>query len=143
MRGVAGIYERKGRLFIVPYDKTKAGFWISNSVTATVERDNLEGMLEAVAAALMVSREGVPTPPPDFDPTAPLLLAAGVASWSTFARSAKSVDVELVNGVVEITPYQNRGARQGFVPIREKAVRLPEGDPSIGPAILVALQAAE
>lgn len=143
MNKLVGIYERKGQLFISPYHKTEAGFWIGDEKTVTVDRNNVAAIADATFAALSESREGVPTPPRDFDPVASLLSASGVASFSTFAKTAKSIAVELIDGVIEITPDQNKGSREGFVPMMDKKVCLPDGDPNFGMAIVAALEVAE
>ena len=143
MSKLVGIYERKGQLFISPYHKTKAGFWIGGENTVTVNRDDIAAIANATVAALSESREGVPTPPRDFDPTASLLAAAGVASFGTFAKSAKSITVEVTDGIIEITPDRNRGAREGFVPMLEKKAQFQESDPQLGIAIIAALEVAE
>lgn len=142
MSRLAGIYERKGKLFISPYHKTVAGYWIGDSETTTVNRDDASALKDAVIAALAASRKDVPTPPRDFDPTASLLIAAGVSSWNTFAKSAKSVAIELNNGRIEIIPDKNMGSRDGFVPMSDKVLVVSEGDPGLATVIMAALEIA-
>lgn len=143
MNKLVGIYERKGLLFISPYHKTEAGFWVGDDRTVTVDRNDVTAIANATQDALSKSREGVPTPPREYDPVASLLRASGVASFNTFAKTAKSIAVELIDGVVEITPDQNKGGRDGFVPMLEKKTRLPGDDPNLGMAIIAALDLAE
>jgi hypothetical protein len=143
MSKLAGIYERKGKLFISAFHKTEAGFWVGADETAVVSIENINAISEAVTSVLADSKEGVPTPARDFDPTASLLLKAGVASWNTFAKSAKSVSVELDNGTFEIIPEKNKGSREGVVPMLDKAVKLYEGSGKLGEVVLAALEVAE
>lgn len=143
MNKLVGIYERKGQLFISPYHKTEAGFWVGDEKTVTVDRNDVAAIADATIVALSESREGVPTPPRDFDPVASLLSASGVASFTTFAKTAKSIAVELIDGVIEITPDQYKGSREGFVPMVDKKVRMTDGGPNFGMAIVAMLDVAE
>ena len=143
MNKLAVIYRRKGALFIAASHKTQAGFWVEDTETSVVESDDEGGVQRAVAEALARSQEGIPTPARDDDLVGSLLSAAGVSSWSTFSKLAKCVDVHLGDGKLEITPYRNRGGSDGFVPMTDKAVKLPEDSPELGKAVLSALEVAE
>ena len=142
MNKLVGIYERRGTLFISPYHKTETGFWVGDEEIVMVDSGDFSAIAGAVIAALSKSREGVSTPERDFDPTASLLNAAGVASFSAFAKSAKSLTVELVNGILEITPDKYKGSRDGFVPMIEKTIRTGKGDKNLGKAVVEALNIA-
>lgn len=143
MSKLVGIYERNGKLFISPYHKTEAGYWVGDEETTTVALGDAGSVQEAVIAALAASREGVPTPSRDSDPTGSLLIAAGVSSWSTFAKSAKSIAIESNDGKIEITPDKNIGGRDGFIPMTDKVITTWEGDIGLGDAVLQALKIAE
>ena len=143
MSKLASVYRRKGVLFVVASHKTEAGFWVGDAKIAVVESGDEGGILTAVAEALALSRNNVPTPPRDADLVGSLLATAGVSSWNTFAKLAKCVDVHLKDGRLEITPYRNMGGRNGFDPMTDRSVRLTEGSPDLGKAVLAALEVAE
>jgi hypothetical protein len=143
MEKLASIYLRKGKIFISASHKTEAGFWIADDQSVVVENSDESGICEAVGAALARSKHDVPTPPRDANLVRPLLAAANVSSWSTFAKLAKYVNVHLGDGELEITPYRNMGGSDGFEPITESAVMLPEGSSDLGNAILTAFAIAE
>lgn len=143
MTRLAVIYLRKGALLVAASHKTEAGFWVEDTETTVVEAGDEIGTQKAVVEALARSMQGVPTPERNADLVGSLLSAAGVASWSTFSKLAKCVDVHLQEGKFEITPYRNKGGSDGFVPMTDKAIELPEGSPDIGKAVLAALGVAE
>ena len=139
----ATIYRRKGALFVAASHKTEAGFWVADQETLVVEAGDESGIQRAVVEALASSRNGVPTPAPDADLISSLLSKAGVSSWSTFSKIAKCVDVHLADGRLQVTPYRNMGGSDGFDPMTDKAVELPEGSPDLGKAVLAAFEVAE
>ncbi|WP_137865122.1 MULTISPECIES: hypothetical protein [unclassified Sphingomonas] len=139
----ATIYRRKGVLFIAASHKTEAGFWIADQETSVVEGGDESGIQKAVAAALVSSRSGVPTPAPDANLIGSLLSKAGVSSWSTFSKIARCVDVHLKDGRIQVTPYRNMGGSEGFDPMTDNVLELPEGSPDLGKAVLAAFEVAE
>jgi len=143
MSKLAVIYRRKGAMFVAASHKTRAGFWVEDTKTSVVESDDADHIQNAIVEALARSREGIPTPARDADLVGSLLSAAGVSSWSTFAKLARCVDVHLKDHKLEITPYRNRGARDGFVPMTDRVVELPEDSAELGEAVLTALEVAE
>ena len=143
MSKLATIYRRKGTLFVAASHKAEAGFWVADKKTAVVESNNEGDIQSAVVEALARSQDGVPTPARDADLVGSLLAEAGVSSWSTFFKLAKCVDVHLKDGKLEITPYRNMGGSDGFDPMIDKAVELPEGSPDLGKAVLAAFEIAE
>jgi hypothetical protein len=143
MRKLVGIYERKGVIYVSPYHQTDAGFWVGDEKNIVVEERDTAVLAGAILESLSESKQGVPTPPRDFDSSLTLLKAAGVASFSTFAKSAKSVSVELIEDVIEITPDRNEGVKNGFVPMTDKVIKLPAGHANLATAVLSALDIAE
>ena len=69
----------------------------------------------------------------------PLLKAANVSSWKTFVQSAKHVGVCQSADSLEITPYKNLGAKEGFEPVASDAVQLPLGSDQLGTVVIQAL----
>jgi hypothetical protein len=143
MSKLAVIHRRKGALFVAASHKTEAGFWVEDTRTAVVESGDEDGIQTAVVEALARSQNGIPTPARDADLVGSLLSAAGVSSWSAFAKLARCVDVHLKDGRLEITPYRNKGGSDGFVPMTDRSVKLPEDSPELGKAVLAALETAE
>lgn len=143
MSKLATVYRRKGSLFVAASHKTEAGFWVADKETVVVNSNDEAEVQSAVVGALSRSQNSVPTPTRDADLVGSLLSAAGVSSWSTFFRLAKCADVHLRDGRLEITPYRNMGGSDGFDPMIDKAVELPEGSPDLGKAVLAALEIAE
>lgn len=137
------IYERKGVVYVSASHQTQAGFWVGDSNVVALIDPQAADVGSAVEAALARSRENVPTPPTSADLSGPLLAAAGVASWNTFARMAKHVDVYQKGDVFEITPYRNLGGKEGFEPISSKATLLPSGSPGLAAAVARAIEMAE
>lgn len=137
------IYQRKGALYVSAAHKTQAGFWIDEADVVMLPNPEPANVESVVKAALVRSREGVPTPPQSADLSASLLAAAGVASWNTFAKSAKYVDVHQDGDSLKVTPYRNLGGRDGFEPMQDRAAIVAVADPRLGEAVIRALEAAE
>lgn len=137
------IYERAGTVYVIASHKTQAGFWVDDDEVMTLVAPQTAELGNAVQAALTRSREGVPTPPPSVDLSLPLLAAAGVASWNTFAKAAKHVDVRLNGDTIKVTPYKNLGGKDGFEPMQDKATLLPLGIFELADAITHALEIAD
>jgi hypothetical protein len=73
---------------------------------------------------LNASQESVPHPTDWKSVAAPLLELAGVKSWTTLSKGAKTVNFEVEGGKLEIIPYRNGGSAKGFVAISDKAIEL-------------------
>jgi hypothetical protein len=143
MGKLANIYLRKGKFFVSALHKTEAGFWVADAEKTVLESSDESSLRKAVVLALSRSQNGVPTPSRDANIVGPLLAAANVSTWSTFAKLAKCVDVHLGNGELEITPYRNMGGSDGYEPISEKVLKLSEGSEELGKALLAAFEVAE
>lgn len=137
------IYERKGIVYVSASHQTQAGFWVDDEDVGVLSSPQPVDIVDAVRAALARSREGVPTPPPSADLSTPLLAAAGVASWNTFAKMAKYVGVRQDGDAVKVTPYKNLGGKDGFDPMQDKATSLPVGDSGLADTLVRALEMAE
>ena len=142
MRKSAEVYERKGTLFVSASHRTQAGFWIGDEEVSVLSDPTPELVEAAVKSALILSQDGVPTPPPTAKLGGSLLSAAGVSSWATFMNLSKLVDVHQQEGEWRITPYRNLGRKEGFEPYKEQEVTLACSSGGLGQAVLVALQSA-
>lgn len=137
------IYQRKGAVYVAASHQTQAGFWVDDEDVVTLVAPQPADVGHAVEAALARSREGAPTPPPSADLSAPLLAAAGVASWNTFTKTAKYVGVRQNGDTIKVTPYKNLGGKDGFDPMQDKATSLPSGNLGLAAAVVRALEMAE
>ena len=137
------IYERTGTVYVVTSHQTQAGFWVDDEDVIMLRAPQPVDIGAAVKAALTRSREGVPTPPASADLSAPLLAAAGVASWNSFIKMAKYVGVRQNGDAIKVTPYRNLGGKDGFDPILDKATSLPTGGVGLAVTVVRALEMAE
>ncbi|WP_336980724.1 hypothetical protein [Altererythrobacter fulvus] len=116
MKQLAGIYERKGTLFVQAEHKTKAGFWIADEQVVSLRDPTNEALGQTIAEALRRSQSDIPTPPPTARLDEPLLHAAEVASWSTFMNGTRHVSVLRDDTSLSVTSYRNLGRKEGFEP---------------------------
>jgi hypothetical protein len=125
MRKRAEIYHRRACYFLHPSSRTVDGFWVLTEPCVKLPDACSDAELgDAAVAALGASRNEVPNPPRG-DTTSvlgPLLRAAGVKSWSSFAKGTSSVDLRDEGGRISIIPYQNREPRDGFRPDDANAI---------------------
>jgi hypothetical protein len=111
----ATVYRRKSKFLVHASCRTTAGVWILTPPCIALEQDCEDLILgQAVRTALGCSREGVPHPVAWAGLLTPLLDAAGVKSWSTFARSASCAEIEETDATIAIVPTRNLGADEGF-----------------------------
>lgn len=137
------IYERADTVYVVTSHQTQAGFWVDDEDVEVLSSPQPVDIIDAVRAALARSCEGVSTPSPSADLSAPVLAAAGVASWNTFAKMAKYVGVRQNGDTVKVTPYKNLGGKDGFDPMQDKVTSLPVGDSGLADILVRALEMAE
>lgn len=130
----ATVYLFKRDLILHAMSKTTDGVWILNEPCERFAADVAEDMLGAAAkAALQRSRSEVPHPTDFRAVTEPLLRAAGVKSWNTFAKSARCVELEESEpGVLELIPTENKGADDGFVPRAANQIVRGPSDAELG-----------
>lgn len=144
---LAHVYRHKGSLYVRPFCQTTAGVWIG--ADCVVRLDPNASPLdkgEAVVEALDRSDQVIPHPTHwDNVEEDALLRLAGVKSWSTFMKTARSVGIELEGSIVRIEPARNLGPKEGFEPLRDKQIEVsissPQGD--IGEALEAALRLCE
>ena len=98
----------------------------------------------AVRAALEVAGKQVPHPSEWVGHAQPLYDSAGVKGWSAFVRGALFCTVDGEGGHLRFTPYANRGAREGFVPLDHDSIVLPGSASSteIGETVAQAIELA-
>jgi hypothetical protein len=133
-RQLAEVGLRADSLEIVSWSKTEAGFWIPNDFVHVLASGCDDATLGTVVLeALDKSAEGVQTPPPNDLRFSQLLNALGVRSRSEYYRRLKLVEVARGDSIV-LTPMDNRGIREGFVPLESTRARelelLSESEPA-------------
>jgi hypothetical protein len=123
----AVMYERRGKLFVRTSSRTTTGLWLEvGDCTSLDASASPEEIGEAVGSHLAASTSGLPHPlsfSRNDEISGPLLRAAGVGSWVTFERLAKSVQIEAEGDRLKISPTKNN--RPGFTVIDEGVVQLP------------------
>jgi hypothetical protein len=138
----AAAFLRDGKVFLHPYSRTTDGFWIfSTPVLIAGESDeNIGGQLLTV---LSESTENVPHPTTWKGLTNPLLRAAGIRSFDTFARSAKCVDISCDEGSVTLTPTKNGGLRRAFLYLNDKVIKCEPSEGRLTGALRSAFDTCE
>ena len=139
----AAAYCRAGRVFVHSQSQTKDGFWILAEPVLACDGGDTAAIGQCILEALRGSKHGVRTPDWRTDIANPLLQLAGIKSYNAFAKTAKSVGIELEDGHVRIIPSRNGGPRTGFVQIAEKT-REATVDPSeLGRELMAAFDDCE
>src|SRR6187397_1271984 len=93
----AEVYLRSSRCFLAASSETVAGAWVLSPPYRVMEASCTDSELGvALLSALSSSQTGIAHPDPRRDSVvAPLLKAAGVKSWKSFAATATCINVEL------------------------------------------------
>ena len=144
------VYERAGRYFVQPSNRTRwkeAGFWVFSGLVTALETSATDEKLGmAVLDALSASRVEVPVPPRDAKLEAGLFRAMGVRSRRA-AMSGTRACLVMRNpptGTLRIEPQRNGGSSgeaRGYAPMPKLAVERPaESSASdVGGAVRAAL----
>lgn len=143
MKKSASVDLREGQVFIRSLAKTESGFHIGDGPVSVFAESDGAGIGAALLAALQASRSGVPNPARGADTGGELYAAAGVKSSREFSRGAKSVSARSEDGRITLTPWKNEGAREGFVPLKDRDRVLADTSPELGAAVIAALADAE
>jgi len=110
-------YRRKKNVIVHPSSQTTDGVWIVSEPCLVLDMSCSDREIgKAVAEALECSRTGVPHPIEWKGIVVPLLRAAGVKSWTTFAKNTTSVEVEADGNALVLVPTKNLGTIEGFEP---------------------------
>lgn len=145
-RRSAGIYSRDGKLFIYPHFITTTGISLGGEPIAVMEQIATDSEVGREAReALRRHRTGHPHPVRFDNPSDPLLEAAGVKTWATFAKGALACSISEDGVEVVITPSRRGKARASylFTPDLNVKVNLPASDEQVGAAIREALARCE
>ena len=122
----AGIYERKGSLYLIASLRTDSGLWIKSG-PCTVLETTVSAQVLGEAVMETLTRSGAIIPHPtvwkSVDDDNPVLQAAGVKSWKTFRKRARYLSIALYDEFM-LTPTANEG-NQGFTHQPDAMLRLP------------------
>jgi hypothetical protein len=122
----AAVFSRNGVLYFHSQSRTTAGVWIATSPFLRIEPDGSPARKgEAAVEALRASQDGVPHPTNWNGLLTPLLELAGVKSWSTFMKGAKSLGLEVEGDGLKMVPTRNLGPKEGFEAVPEQTVEIP------------------
>ncbi|MEO3430389.1 hypothetical protein AAFN88_16145 [Pelagibius sp. CAU 1746] len=142
----AAVYLRDAQIVLHSQSKTDVGVWIACAPFLTLASDSSDQELgEAVLAALAGSKENVPHPNQSKRSkiVTPLLKAAKVKSWNTFARDTSSVSLRQRENTTFFTPMENQGTKSGFVDMQGSALSILDGSAQeVGAALREALDLA-
>lgn len=141
----AAVHERGGKYYLCPLNKTTAGVYLYGAPVLVLPSDTgSEELGDTVIEALGSSRIGIPHPAnPDSMPRLPLCEAAGVKSWSSFARGALYCKIRSASSLLDVVPSRREGG--SFLHLPDQAVRiaLPASSGEIGEAVRLALSRCE
>lgn len=138
----AGVYLRRGTLFLRSDLKEPNGSWVPGPV-ATVSADASDGEIGKALKTALAASGPLQGPIPSAEVIrAPLLAAAGVRSQSAFYETGtKSLDVYQRNGTISLTPMKRGRSRGVFLPIVEAKLTLAvdSDDATLGRAMREAM----
>jgi hypothetical protein len=135
---------RKGKILIQSYSRATTGLWIATGPVFVIDEGDPDALGTKIRYALNGSIEGVQHPSQAEWKTVqgPMLEAAGVKTWATLAKSAKSVGLEFDGGIVKMVPtagYGNNGGKS----LPEKAVECEFDNDELGSALVLAFERCE
>jgi hypothetical protein len=139
-------YLRKDKVILSPVSVTTAGVGVAVEPFLCIEVENAGELGKGVLSMLEKSQHGVPHPKQDQWKSLldPMLKAAGVKSWSSFAKSAKCVTIRFEANRVLFQPLRNLGPIGGFEELPSEKARTsgPVGL-EVGSTLLAAFADAE
>ena len=121
----AGIYERRGFLYVTSSLRTEDGLWIQDGPCTKLDANTLPAEIgDAVLEALSRSGRIIPHPTEwtSVDQDNAILEAAGIKRWSTFRKHARYLSTSLLDEFT-LTPTKNEGS-EGFTHLPDDAIRL-------------------
>jgi hypothetical protein len=145
----AGVYKRKNDFIIHPYSRTTVGLWIGSGSPISCNINSQANELgDTLTRALSESKTNVPHPKDAAEWKAsnvPILKFFKAKSFSSAMKGAFYCNIEDDGGILLFTPYRNMGAKNGFVPILEKEIKIPSDScmEEIGNTLLKAFESCE
>lgn len=120
------IFQRRGFFLVCPYVHTVHRVAIADGPCIKLAVESTSAAQLGTAALQTLERAGAIVPHPEdwsVRPPSPVLDAAGVKSWSTFGRRAHSVELDLLENEMILTPTRKQGA-MNFIPLVDEKLHL-------------------
>lgn len=122
----AGIYARRGFLYVRTKLLTEDGLWLEDGPCRKLAEDSRADEIgDAVLEALARSGTIIPHPTEwkNVDEDNPILQASSIKRWSTFRKGARTLGIGLEAGELTLSPTRNE-REDGFVYL-DSELRLP------------------
>lgn len=143
----ASIYLKDGVIRIISKAKTLEGAIMEEKpVFFLQETDPFEAIGQKTLEALSLFGKVIPYPKNQEAWKARQLewcKSMKIKSWRTFAKGTKSLDIEMDNNNIIITPLKNMGSKEGFDWLENKSRPAPTDPEKLGRAILEAFDDCE
>jgi len=118
MNKFVNIYKQKEIYKIHPCSKTKDGLWLATEPCFIIPiRSQLNEILDYLKIAFEQSKDNVSHPNDWNIFHKEFLNLLSVKSLSELHKGTKLCDIHIIDLKIEILPYQNKGARYGFLPL--------------------------
>jgi hypothetical protein len=134
----ATVYRRRSSVLVHPSSCTAEGVWILSEPCVRLPAGCTDADIgHAVLTALQQSKTTVPQPAQWSGVLQPLLRAAGVTTWTSFAKGAVCVEVEQDGGRLALIPTVNQGSKGGFQSDNagQRLIAVPERHEIVGAAV--------
>jgi len=142
---LASAFLRKGNIFIQGSSQTTTGVWITSGPVHIFNQEaNTQEIGDAIIDLLKCSIQGIPHPKQTEwkNIQAPMLNAAGVKTWSTFAKGTKAVGMVYEGETVTMAPsfeYET----QGGTSYKETNIKCSFSSGELGETLLKAFLSCE
>jgi hypothetical protein len=141
----ATVYRRQVSFVVHPSSRTSDGVWILTEPCVRLSSEASDQVLgTAILAAIEASRTLEPSPANWGDVSSPLLVSAGVGTWSAFVKGTTSVELEMHAGVLELLPTRNLGSAKGFeiIHAQKECLDSPIPAEALGAAVRLVMERA-
>jgi hypothetical protein len=140
----ACVYERIGKLYIVPFARATSGLLVGAEPVITADAsEGAKEVGEKILWALAAFREGIPHPDDFKAVVKPLLLASGAKTYAGFAKGARYISIGMDGDTVRFSPHKHEGKRGAFVNIKgEDVTAASVAARDVGEAFVAALARA-
>ena len=132
-------FLRGGGIYLQATSETTAGVWIGTGPVAVIDRQ-AEGLGLAILTSLGFSISPVRHPgQKEWQAVqAPLLDAADVKTWLTFAKHAKQVGISQSGSEIKLEPSSFQADRSWFKPIVEREMKCACDEHSLAAGLIAA-----
>jgi hypothetical protein len=137
----ADVYLRNDKFFVSTAVETESGPIIGEGPISVVPASDLTGLEDAVRRALAASRSGVPEPDSWLGLNDSLCAAAGVKTWSAFAKGMWSIGVEQSDHMIVLVAWGKPDSKGNQKPLEAANRTLPADTPNLGAEIVATIEA--